>query len=70
MTARERAIAASAIQLHEAWMALVNFHHPGSISSRAAEALAARKAWREVRDAYDEAFSRLTAECELRRQER
>jgi hypothetical protein len=66
---RKEQIIEDAMAFHRAWMALVNFHHPGSFSSRASEALAAGKAHREVRDKYDEAFARLTAACELYRQE-
>lgn len=67
---REKAVLAAAKTLHEKWMALVNFSHRGLASSQMQEALVGLKAQREVRDAYDEAFARLTSECELLRQGR
>jgi hypothetical protein len=70
MNDREMDVLQAAKILHVKWMDMVNFHHPGSVSSRYKEALAASKARREVRDAYDEAFSHLTSSCELLRQGR
>ena len=67
---RQARIAEAAIKMHEMWIKLVNFRHPGLVSSHAHEALLARKAHREYQEAYDEAFAHLTAECELNRQER
>jgi hypothetical protein len=63
-------IAEAAIEFHKAWVELVNFHHPGSASSRMSEALEARKARNVVKEAYDEAFSQLTAICALYDQNR
>ena len=61
-------VADTAIALHAAWVMLVNFRHPKMFSSRMEDALEARKARRVLQDAYDAAFSRLTAVCELYRQ--
>ncbi len=69
-TPRDEQIVRAAIELHKAWMAVVNFHDPRIFSARWAEANAAAKAKRALDEEYDRAFSKLTAQCELRRQGR
>jgi hypothetical protein len=63
-------IADAALVFHQAWVNLVNFHHPKMHSSRAAEALEAIKAQRLVQDSYDGTLAQLTSICELYRQRR
>lgn len=70
MNDREQQLVELAMEFHKAWMKLVNFRHPGQHSSKAVKAIEAQKAFREVRDEYDQAFGRLTCICELLRQDR
>jgi hypothetical protein len=70
MADRKTQIFNSAIALHKAWVDVVNFHHPGALSSIFAEANEARRARRAIEEKYDAAFSKLTALCTLYEQDR